>query len=89
MLSANFKPKRTAAASRSFLVTARLSYFDWRCIVAVNQTADSKNQEHICINTLRNLEAGRENFNKYMYMFCGLKWYTKVNTGKISSRLWW
>jgi len=27
MLSANFKPKRTAAASRGFLATARLSCF--------------------------------------------------------------
>jgi len=30
MLSANFKPKRTAAALRGFLATARLSYFDFR-----------------------------------------------------------
>jgi len=28
MLSANFKPKRTAAASRGFVATARLSCFN-------------------------------------------------------------
>ena len=32
MLSANFKPKRTAAASRGFLATARLSCFKVRAI---------------------------------------------------------
>jgi len=39
MLSANFKPKRTAAASRGFLATARLScykaqYTAWLTVVA-------------------------------------------------------
>jgi len=37
MLSANFKPKTTAAASRGFLATARLSYNNFFTITFYNE----------------------------------------------------
>jgi len=41
MLSANFKPKRTAAASRGFLATARLSCITARCTQTVPRQRQS------------------------------------------------
>jgi len=42
MLSANFKPKRIAAASRGFLAIARLSCFTARCTMCVARYCYSK-----------------------------------------------
>jgi len=74
MLSANFKPKRTAAASRGFLATARLSCYcsDKMLISAGGDVFNQSDQWARFVVITYN--------NKRQFMFSARRWDNKVSS---------